>query len=163
MPATGATLRCNGSGPTRRPTVATIDELGYPSSEDEADSEHLRARARQTLRLLGAREIAAFQEFGGADRLVVASNLGVHEFGYRPAPDDPGELTVGHVLTRWPNVRGVEVALRYPRADSPRYGVHVSIREPGFQATASVATDETVPLVEFGSACVAEIERHATG
>jgi hypothetical protein len=143
--------------------VATIEELQYPSAESEAESEHLRARARQTLRLLGAREIAAFQEFGGSDRLVVASNLGVHEFSYRPAPDDPGDLTVGHVLSRWPNVKGVELALRFPRADGPRYGVHVSIREPGFQATASVATDVSVPLVEFGSACVAEIERHTTG
>ena len=143
--------------------MATIDELQYPSGESHADSEHLRARALQTLRLLGAHEIAAFQEFGGSDRLLVASNLGVHEFGYRPAPDDPGDLTVGHVLTRWPNVKGVEVALRFPRADSPRYGVHVSIREPGFQATASVATDINVPLVEFGSACVAEIERHTAG
>ena len=111
--------------------MATIDDLQYPDADAEAESEHLRARARQTLRLLNAHEVAAFQEFGGSDRLVVASNLGVHEFSYRPAPDDPGDLTVGHVLTRWPNVKGVEMALRFPRADSPRYGVHVSIREPG--------------------------------
>jgi len=143
--------------------LATIDELQYPDADAEAESEHLRARARQTLRLLNAHEVASFQEFGGSDRLVVASNLGVHEFSYRPAPEHPGDLTVGHVLTRWPNVTGVEMALRFARADSPRYGVHVSIREPGFQATASVATDVNVPLVEFGSACVAEIERHATG
>lgn len=141
--------------------MATIDQLEYPDAQLEADTEHLRARARQTLRLLGAHEIAAFVEFGGSDRLLVASNLGVHEFGYRPAPDDPDDQTVGHVLTRWPNVKGVEVALRFPRADSARYGVHVSIREPGFQATASVAGDIVVPLIEFGSACVAEIERYA--
>ncbi len=142
--------------------MATIDTLEYPDARAQTDSEHLRARALQTLRLLGAREIAAFLEFGGSDRLLVASNLGVHEFSYRPAPEDPVESTVGHVLTRWPNVKGVEVALRFPRADSPRYGVHVSVREPGFQATASVATDVNVPLIDFGSACVAEIERYAT-
>ena len=44
--------------------MATIDELVYPDAQQEADSEHLRARALQTLRLLRAQEIAAFQEFG---------------------------------------------------------------------------------------------------
>jgi hypothetical protein len=142
--------------------MATIDELAYPDAQQESDAEHLRARARQTLRLLGAREIAAFQEFGGSDRLLVASSLGIHEFSYRPAPDDPSESTVGHSLTRWPNVKGVEMAIRYQRADSDRYGVHVSVREPNFQASASVATDSSVPLTDFGSTCVAEIDRFSS-
>ncbi len=135
--------------------MATIDELVYPEQQLEAESEHLRARAHQTLRLLGTHAIAAYQEFGGADRLLVASDLGVHEFAYRPAPDDPFESTVSQVLTRWANVKGVEMALRYARADSPRYAVHVSIREPGVQGALSVAGDEVVPLVEFGAACLA--------
>ena len=142
--------------------MATIDELVYPDARQEADSEHLRARARQTLRLLRAQELAAFQEFGGSDRLLVASSLGVHEFSYRPAPEDPSEPTVGHTLTRWPNVKGVELALRYPRADSARYAIHVSLREPNFQASASVAADVSVPLTDFGGTCVAEIERYTT-
>ncbi len=141
--------------------MATIDELVYPDAQQEADAEHLRARARQTLRLLRAQELAAFQEFGGSDRLLVASSLGIHEFSYRPAPEDPGESTVSHSLTRWPNVKGVEMALRFARADSTRYAVHVSVREPNFQASASVATDINVPLTDFGSTCVAEIERYA--
>ena len=118
-------------------------------------------RARQTLRLLRAQELAAFQELGGSDRLLVASSLGIHEFSYRPAPEDPAESTVSHSLTRWPNVKGVEMALRFARSDSARYGVHVSVREPNFQASASVATDINVPLTDFGSTCVAEIERYA--
>ena len=110
-------LRCGRQGPdlapTWRPDMATIDELVYPDAQQESDSEHLRARAHQTLRLLRAPEIAAFQEFGGSDRLLVASSMGIHEFSYRPAPDDPMENTVSHTLTRWPNVKGVEMALRY--------------------------------------------------
>jgi hypothetical protein len=140
--------------------MATIDELVYPDAQQESDSVHLRARAHQTLRLLRATEIAAFQEFGGSDRLLVASSMGIHEFSYRPAPEDPMENTVGHTLTRWPNVKGVEMAIRYARADSTRYAVHVSVREPNFQASASVTTDVSVPLTDFGSTCVAEIERY---
>ena len=142
--------------------MATIDELVYPDAQHEVDSEHLRARARQTLRLLRAQEIAAFQEFGGSDRLLVASNLGIHELSYRPAVEDPNESTVSHNLTRWPNVKGVEMAIRFARADSARYQVHVSVREPNFQASASVSTDVSVPLTDFGGNCVAEIERYAT-
>jgi len=142
--------------------MATIDELVYPDAQQEADAGHLRARARQTLRLLRAVEIAAFQEFGGSDRLLVASNLGIHELSYRPATDDPSESTVTHALTRWPNVKGVEMVIRYARAESARYAVHVSVREPNFQASASVTTDASVPLTDFGSCCVAEIERYAT-
>ena len=142
--------------------MATIDELIYPDAQQEVDSEHLRARAHQTLRLLRAQELAAFQEFGGADRLLVASSLGIHEFSYRPSQEDPGESTVSHALTRWPNVKGVEMALRFARADSARYAVHVSVREPNFQAAASVPTDTSVPLTDFGGTCVAEIERSST-
>jgi hypothetical protein len=141
--------------------MATIDELVYPDAQQEADSEHLRARARQTLRLLRAQELAAFQEFGGSDRLLVASSVGIHEFSYRPAPEDPVENTVGHTLTRWANVKGVEMALRFARADSARYAVHVSVREPNFQAQASVTTDVSVPLTDFGGVCVAEFERRS--
>jgi hypothetical protein len=141
--------------------VATIDTLEYPDAQLQADTEHLRARARQTLRLLGAQELAAFHEFGGSDRLLVASNLGIHEFAYRPSPEDPAANTVGHNLTRWPNVKGVEVALRFPRADSPRYDLHVSVREPNFQASARGTSDATVPTSEFGSVCLAEVERYA--
>jgi len=142
--------------------VATIDTIDYPDAQLAAASEHLRARAHQTLRLLGATELAAFQEFGGADRLLVASNLGIHEFGYRPSPEDPEANTVGHYLTRWPNVKGVEVTLRYPRADSTRFEVHVSLREPNFQAAARGSSDAAVPASEFGSVCLAEVERFAS-
>ncbi len=142
--------------------MATIDTIEYPDAQLQAETEHLRARARQTLRLLGAHELAAFHEFGGSDRLLVASSLGVHEFSYRPSPEDPGVPTVGHTLTRWANVKGVEVGLRYPRADSPRYEVHVSVREPNFQASARGSSEASVPAMDFGSACLTEVER-ATG
>jgi hypothetical protein len=141
--------------------VATIDTIEYPDSQLRADTEHLRARAHQALQLLGAQELAAFHEFGGSERLLVASSVGVHEFGYRPSPEDPSASTVGHTLTRWPNVKGVEVSLRFPRADSSRYEVHVSVREPNFQASARGSSETTVPAVEFGSACLTEVERHA--
>ena len=147
--------------PVRRPHVATIDTIGYPDAELHAESAHLRARARQTLRILGAQELAAFQEFGGAERLLVASDIGVHEFSYRPSPEDPSASTVGHTLTRWPNVKGVELVVRFPRADSDRYMAHFSIREPNIQASVNVQGDVPVPVVEFGNACVGQFERHA--
>lgn len=141
--------------------MATIDTLSFPDPRVEEETRNLRDRARQVLRLLHATELAAFQELGGADRLLVASDLGIHEFGYRPSSEDPSVPTVGHALTRWVNVKGVELAIRFARADSDRYVAHVSIREPNFQAGTTVTGDAPSAAVEFGSACLGQFERAA--
>ena len=69
--------------------------------------------------------------------------------------------TVSHALTRWSNIRGLEVHVGFVRADLPRYGILVNIREPGFQARAEIADDAGSALGDFGAVCVERAE-HAT-
>ena len=69
--------------------------------------------------------------------------------------------TVSHALTRWSNVRGLEVHVGFVRADLERYGILVNIREPGFQGRAEIAEDTGSALGDFGAVCVERAE-HAT-
>ena len=70
--------------------------------------------------------------------------------------------TVSHALTRWSNIRGLEVHVGFVRADLPRYGILVNIREPGFQAREEMADDTgSSALGDFGAVCVERAE-HAT-
>jgi hypothetical protein len=121
----------------------------------------MRARALQTLRILKTDELASFQELGQYERLLVASTLGIHEFTYRASANDVTVDTVTHTLTRWSNVRGLEVHVGFVRADLPRYGIMVNVREPGFQARVEIADDASSALGDFGAICVERAE-HAT-
>ena len=138
-----------------------IDDLEYPDIYTRERFADMRARAGQTLRILKATELASFQELGQFERLLVTSTLGIHEFTYRASATDATVDTVSHTLTRWSNVRGLEVHVGFVRADAPRYGILVNIREPGFQGRMELAEDVGSPLGDFGAACVERAE-HAT-
>lgn len=138
-----------------------LDDLDYPDIYVRERFADMRARAAQTMRILQTTELAAFQELGQYERLLVASTLGIHEFTYRPSASDPTVDTVSHALTRWSNVRGLEVHVGFVRADLARYGIMVNVREPGFQGRAEIADDAGSALGDFGAVCVAQAE-HAT-
>jgi hypothetical protein len=138
-----------------------LDDLDYPDIDTRERFADMRARAAQTLRILKASELASYQELGQYERVLVASTLGVHEFTYRPSATDSTVDTVSHALTRWSNVRGLEVHVGFVRAGLPRYGILVNIREPGFQGRMEIADDTGSALGDFGAACVDRAE-HAT-
>ena len=138
-----------------------LDDLEYPDIYVRERFADMRARASQTLRILQTTELASLQELGQYERLLVASALGIHEFTYRPSATDATVETVSHALTRWSNIRGLEVHVGFVRADLPRYGILVNIREPGFQAREEIADDSGSVLGDFGAACVERAE-HAT-
>ena len=138
-----------------------LDDLEYPDIYVRERFADMRARASQTLRILQTTELASLQELGQYERLLVASSLGIHEFTYRPSATDATVDTVSHALTRWSNIRGLEVHVGFVRADLPRYGILVNIREPGFQAREEIADDTSSVLGDFGAACVERAE-HAT-
>jgi hypothetical protein len=136
-------------------------DLGYPDIYVRERFADMRARAEQAIRILKATELASFQELGQYERLLVASTLGIHEFTYRPSAQDPTVDTVSHALTRWSNLRGLEVHVGFVRADLSRYGILVNIREPAFQASVEMADDTGSALGDFGAVCVERAE-HAT-
>ena len=138
-----------------------LEDLEYPDIYVRERFADMRARGAQALRILKATELASFQELGQFERLLVASTLGIHEFTYRPSATDATVDTVSHALTRWSNVRGLEVHVGFVRADLPRYGILVNIREPGFQARVELPEDTGSALGDFGAACVERAE-HAT-
>ena len=138
-----------------------LDDLEYPDIYVRERFADMRARASQTLRILQTTELASIQELGQYERLLVASALGIHEFTYRPSATDATVDTVSHALTRWSNIRGLEVHVGFVRADLPRYGILVNIREPGFQAREEIADDTSSVLGDFGAVCVERAE-HAT-
>ena len=138
-----------------------LDDLEYPDIYVRERFADMRARAGQALRILKTAELASFQELGQYERLLVASTLGIHEFTYRPSATDATVDTVSHALTRWSNIRGLEVHVGFVRADLPRYGILVNIREPGFQAREEIAEDTSSVLGDFGAVCVERAE-HAT-
>ncbi len=138
-----------------------LDDLDYPDIYARERFADMRARAAQTMRILKTTELAAYQELGQYERLLVASTLGVHEFTYRPSATDPTVDTVSHALTRWSNVRGLEVHVGFVRADLARYGILVNMREPGFQGRDELAEDVGSALGDFGAVCVNQAE-HAT-
>ena len=139
-----------------------LDDLEYPDIYVRERFADMRARASQTLRILQTTELASIQELGQYERLLVASALGIHEFTYRPSATDATVDTVSHALTRWSNIRGLEVHVGFVRADLPRYGILVNIREPGFQAREEIADDTgSSALGDFGAVCVERAE-HAT-
>jgi hypothetical protein len=138
-----------------------LDDLDYPDDDTRARFADMRTRAAQTLRILKSTELASYQELGQYERLLVASTLGIHEFAYRPSATDPTVDTVSHALTRWSNVRGLEVHVGFVRADLSTYGILVNTREPGFQGRMEVADDTGSALGDFGAACVERAE-HAT-
>jgi hypothetical protein len=138
-----------------------LDDLEYPDVYVRERFADMRARAAQALRILKTDELASYQELGQYERLLVASSLGIHEFTYRPSASDSTVDTVSHALTRWSNVRGLEVHVGFVRADLPRYGILVNVREPGFQARAELADDVGSALGDFGAVCVERAE-HAT-
>lgn len=141
--------------------MALINDLEYPDIYQRERFADMRARAAQTLRILQTTELASVQELGQYERLLVASALGIHEFTYRPSATDATVDTVSHALTRWSNVRGLEVHVGFVRADLERYGILVNIREPGFQGRAEIADDTGSALGDFGAVCVERAE-HAT-
>ena len=138
-----------------------LDDLEYPDIYIRERFADMRARASQALRILKATELASLQELGQYERLLVASALGIHEFTYRPSATDATVDTVSHALTRWSNIRGLEVHVGFVRADLPRYGILVNIREPGFQAREEIVDDAGSVLGDFGAVCVERAE-HAT-
>ena len=139
-----------------------LDDLEYPDIYVRERFADMRARASQTMRILKTTELASLQELGQYERLLVASALGIHEFTYRPSATDATVDTVSHALTRWSNIRGLEVHVGFVRADLPRYGILVNIREPGFQAREEMADDTgSSALGDFGAVCVERAE-HAT-
>jgi hypothetical protein len=138
-----------------------LDDLEYPDIYARERFSDMRARAAQALRILKTTELAAYQELGQYERLLVASTLGIHEFTYKPSATDVTVDTVSHTLTRWSNLRGLEVHIGFVRADGPRYGILVNIREPGFQGRIEIADDTSSALGDFGAACVERAE-HAT-
>jgi hypothetical protein len=138
-----------------------LDDLEYPDIYVRERFADMRARAGQALRILKTAELASFQELGQYERLLVASTLGIHEFTYRPSATDATVDTVSHALTRWSNIRGLEVHVGFVRADLPRYGILVNIREPGFQAREEIAEDTSSVLGDFGAVCVERAE-HAS-
>ncbi len=138
-----------------------IEDLRYPDDDTANRFADMRARAAQAMRVLMTEQLAAYQELGQFERLLVASTLGIHELTYRPSATDPTLDTVAHALTRWSNVKGLEVNIGFVRADQARYGILVNIREPGFQAATEIAEDTGSALGEFGAVCVREAE-HAT-
>jgi hypothetical protein len=141
--------------------VVLLNDLVYPDIYQRERFADMRARAAQTLRILQTTELASLQELGQYERLLVASTLGIHEFTYRPSATDATVDTVSHALTRWSNVRGLEVHVGFVRADLERYGILVNIREPGFQGRVEMAEDIGSALGDFGAVCVARAE-HAT-
>lgn len=138
-----------------------LDDLDYPDIYARERFADMRARAAQTMRILKTTELASFQELGQYERLLVASTLGIHEFTHKPSASDATVDTVSHVLTRWSNVRGLEMHVGFVRADLPRYGILVNIREPGFQGSKEIADDTGSALGDFGAVCVERAE-HAT-
>jgi hypothetical protein len=138
-----------------------LDDLEYPDIYVRERFADMRARAAQTLRVLKTTELASYQEIGQYERLLVASNLGIHEFTYRPSAADVTVDTVSHALTRWSNIRGLEVHVGFVRADLSRYGILVNIREPSFQGSVEIPDDTGSALGDFGAACVERAE-HAT-
>lgn len=138
-----------------------LDDLEYPDIYARERFADMRTRAAQTMRILKTTELASFQELGQYERLLVASTLGIHEFTYKPSASDVTADTVSHALTRWSNVRGLEMHVGFVRADLPRYGIMVNIREPGFQASREIPDDTGSALGDFGAVCVERAE-HAT-
>lgn len=138
-----------------------IEDLDYPDAYTADRFADMRARATQAMHILATEQLAAYQELGQYERLLVASALGIHEFTYRPSAADPTIDTVAHGLTRWSNVKGLEVTIGFVRADQARYGIMVNIREPGFQASIEMPDDTESALGAFGAICVREAE-HAT-
>lgn len=141
--------------------MVLLNDLEYPDIYQRERFADMRARAAQTLRILQTTELASIQELGQYERLIVASALGIHEFTYRPSATDATVDTVSHALTRWSNVRGLEVHVGFVRADLERYGILVNIREPGFQGRVEMAEDIGSALGDFGAVCVERAE-HAT-
>jgi len=138
-----------------------LDDLEYPDIYARERFSDMRSRAAQALRILETTELASYQELGQYERLLVASSLGIHELTYKPSATDVTVDTVSHTLTRWSNVRGLEVHVGFVRADAERYGILVNIREPGFQGRTEIADDTGSALGDFGAACVERAE-HAT-
>jgi hypothetical protein len=143
-----------------------LHELGYPDDRTRERFADMRARAEQAVRIFQATELASYQELGQYERLLVASSLGIHEFTFRPSATDVTVDTVAHILTRWSNVRGLEVNIGFVRADLPRYGILLNIREPGFQASIETGEDVGTALGDFAAVCVERAEhatRHSVG
>jgi hypothetical protein len=138
-----------------------LHELTYPDERTRERYADMRARAAQALRIMKTDELAAYQELGQYERLLVASGLGIHEFTFRPSASDVTVDTVAHALTRWSNLRGLEVHIGFVRADMPRYGILLNVREPSFQASVEIGEDTGSALGDFAAVCVASAE-HAT-